>query len=76
MSEVQPSAKALDPQVICSAGIAVVALLAGGVGGWAATTELSGAVIAPGSLVVELERQEGAASDRRRRRRAAGPRRR
>jgi HlyD family secretion protein len=30
-----------------------VALLAGGVGGLAATTELSGAVIAPGSLVVD-----------------------
>jgi HlyD family secretion protein len=35
------------------AGLAVVALLAGGVGGLAATTELSGAVIAPGSLVVD-----------------------
>ena len=35
------------------AGIAGVALLAGGVGGLAATTELSGAVIAPGSLVVD-----------------------
>jgi len=34
-------------------GLAVVALLAGGVGGLAATTELSGAVIAPGSLVVD-----------------------
>jgi HlyD family secretion protein len=34
-------------------GIAVVALLAGGIGGLAATTELSGAVIAPGSLVVD-----------------------
>lgn len=34
-------------------GLAVVVLLAGGVGGWAATTEISGAVIAPGSLVVE-----------------------
>ena len=28
-------------------------LLAGGVGGWAATTELSGAVIAPGAIVVD-----------------------
>ena len=34
-------------------GLTVVALLAGGVGGLAATTELSGAVIAPGSLVVD-----------------------
>ena len=34
-------------------GLAIVALLAGGIGGLAATTELSGAVIAPGSLVVD-----------------------
>lgn len=37
---------------LLAAGIAAV-LLVGGVGGWAATTELSGAVIAPGLLVVE-----------------------
>jgi membrane fusion protein, type I secretion system len=35
------------------AGIAVVVMLAGGVGGWAATTELSGALIAQGSIVVD-----------------------
>jgi HlyD family secretion protein len=35
------------------AGVLMVALLAGGVGGWAATTEIAGAVIAPGFLVVE-----------------------
>jgi HlyD family secretion protein len=35
------------------AGIVVVIVLAGGVGGWAATTELSGALIAPGSIVVD-----------------------
>jgi HlyD family secretion protein len=34
-------------------GFATVAVLVGGIGGWAATSELSGAVIAPGSLVVE-----------------------
>jgi HlyD family secretion protein len=34
-------------------GFAVVALLAGGVGGWAATSNISGAVIAPGQLVVD-----------------------
>src|SRR3954463_4291303 len=33
-------------------GAAVASLLAFGVAGWAATTELAGAVIAPGSLVV------------------------
>src|SRR5450432_2147190 len=35
------------------AGIVVVLVLAGGVGGWAATTELSGALIAQGSIVVD-----------------------
>ena len=35
------------------AGVAAVALLAGGVGGWATTTELAGAVIAQGQLVVD-----------------------
>jgi HlyD family secretion protein len=34
-------------------GLAVVALLAGGVGGLAATTELAGAVIASGTMVVD-----------------------
>ncbi len=34
-------------------GTAAVVLLVGGVGGWAALTELSGAVIAPGQLVVD-----------------------
>ena len=35
------------------AGIVVVLLLAGGVGGWAATTQIAGALIAPGSVVVD-----------------------
>jgi len=34
-------------------GSAAVLLLVGGIGGWAAMTELSGAVIAPGQLVVD-----------------------
>jgi HlyD family secretion protein len=34
-------------------GLSVVVLLAGGLGGWASTTEISGALIAPGSIVVE-----------------------
>ena len=34
-------------------GLVIVALIAGGVGGWAATTEISGAVIASGSIVVD-----------------------
>ncbi len=35
------------------AGIAGVIVLVGGIGGWAVTTDLAGAVIAPGSLVVD-----------------------
>ena len=34
-------------------GLVLVLILVGGVGGWAATTKISGAVIAPGLLVVE-----------------------
>jgi HlyD family secretion protein len=34
-------------------GLAVVLVLAGGLGGWASTMEISGALIAPGSVVVE-----------------------
>src|SRR3954451_9165858 len=36
-----------------TAGVALVVVLGGGVGGWAVITELAGAVIAPGNLVVE-----------------------
>src|SRR5207344_2705305 len=34
-------------------GLAVVVVLAGGLGGWASTQEISGALIAPGQIVVE-----------------------
>jgi HlyD family secretion protein len=34
-------------------GLAVVIVLAGGLGGWASTAEISGALIAPGSIVVD-----------------------
>ena len=34
-------------------GLAVALLLAGGLGGWAGTVEMSGALIAPGSVVVD-----------------------
>jgi HlyD family secretion protein len=34
-------------------GLTVVVLLAGGLGGWASTAQISGALIAPGSIVVE-----------------------
>src|SRR5438477_7697017 len=35
------------------AGLTVFAMLVGGVGGWASTTQLSGALIASGSVVVD-----------------------
>ncbi len=35
------------------AGLSLLVLLGGGMGGWAATTELAGAVVAPGSVVVD-----------------------
>lgn len=34
-------------------GVAVIALLGGGVGGWASTTSIAGAVIAPGLIAVD-----------------------
>jgi HlyD family secretion protein len=34
-------------------GLSVVIVLAGGLGGWASTVQISGALIAPGSIVVE-----------------------
>jgi HlyD family secretion protein len=34
-------------------GLSVVIVLAGGLGGWASTAEISGALIAPGAIVVE-----------------------
>ena len=34
-------------------GFAIIAIMLGGIGGWAATSQLSGAVIAPGTIVVE-----------------------
>lgn len=50
----QPSQQTHDSiQRHMVAGVTVVLMLVGGVGGWAATTELSGALIAPGSIVVD-----------------------
>lgn len=34
-------------------GVVIVAILVGGVGGWGSTAEISGALIAPGSIVVD-----------------------
>jgi HlyD family secretion protein len=46
-----PAHRSINKHMV--AGIVVVIVLAGGVGGWAATTELSGALIAQGSIVVD-----------------------
>jgi HlyD family secretion protein len=40
------------------AGVFIVLLLGGGVGGWASTTEISGALIAQGSIVVDQNVQK------------------
>jgi HlyD family secretion protein len=46
-----PSSRSIRRHVIT--GAIVVILLAGGVGGWAGTQEISGALIAPGQVVVD-----------------------
>ncbi|HWM49715.1 MAG TPA: HlyD family type I secretion periplasmic adaptor subunit [Xanthobacteraceae bacterium] len=46
-----PAQESIRQHVI--AGSAVVLLLAGGVGGWAATSEITGAIIAQGQIVVD-----------------------
>jgi HlyD family secretion protein len=46
-----PSHKSIQRHVI--AGVLVVLLLGGGVGGWAATSEITGAIIAQGQIVVD-----------------------
>ena len=57
-------------------GCALVAFLGVGLGGWASTAEISGALIAPRLAGRRFQRQEGAAPDRRRRRRGSRARRR
>jgi HlyD family secretion protein len=49
--EMQGARKSIRLHLII--GLAVVVVLAGGLGGWASTAEISGALIAPGSIVVE-----------------------
>ena len=51
MSRVQNQKRSIRSHLVF--GVASVAFLLVGVGGWASTTELSGAVIAPGMLVVD-----------------------
>ena len=50
-NDLQGSQRSIRTHLIV--GLAIVVLLAGGLGGWASTMEISGALIAPGSIVVE-----------------------
>ena len=52
-------------------GLVVMLVLTCGFGGWASTVPISGALIAPGAVVVDSNVQESAAPDRRRGRRSA-----
>lgn len=55
LSQQEPDTEKVDRALFTriAAGLAVVAALVFGAGGWAATAELSGAVIAPGQIVVD-----------------------
>jgi HlyD family secretion protein len=53
MTGVQPKGARLSIRKHLVVGLSVVVLLAGGLGGWASTAQISGALIAPGSIVVE-----------------------
>jgi HlyD family secretion protein len=53
MSDVQPKGARLSIRQHLVVGLSVVVLLAGGLGGWASTAQISGALIAPGAIVVE-----------------------
>jgi HlyD family secretion protein len=53
MMDVQPKGARLSIRKHLIVGLSVVVLLAGGLGGWASTAQISGALIAPGSIVVE-----------------------
>src|ERR1700688_1443647 len=50
-SEMQGARRSIRLHLII--GLSVVIVLAGGLGGWASTAEISGALIAPGAIVVE-----------------------
>jgi HlyD family secretion protein len=53
MSDDKPAGAQASIRLHLIVGLTVVVLLAGGLGGWASTAEISGALIAPGSIVVE-----------------------
>jgi len=53
MSEVEKKGARRSIRLHLIIGLTVVLILAGGFGGWASTVQISGALIAPGSVVVE-----------------------
>src|SRR4051794_41957007 len=53
MNSVKPKGARRSIRLHLIIGLAVVLILAGGFGGWASTVQISGALIAPGSVVVE-----------------------
>lgn len=53
MTDTPPAATRRSIRLHLLTGLVVVALLAGGLGGWAGTAEISGALIAPGAIVVD-----------------------
>src|SRR5947199_4571901 len=53
MTSVKPKGARRSIRLHLIIGLAVVLVLAGGFGGWAPTVQISGALIAPGSVVVE-----------------------
>jgi HlyD family secretion protein len=53
MSDKEPAGARQSIRLHLIIGLTVVLVLAGGLGGWASTAEISGALIAPGSVVVD-----------------------
>jgi HlyD family secretion protein len=53
MSDVKPKGARHSIRLHLILGLAVVIVLAGGFGGWASTVQISGALIAPGAIVVD-----------------------
>ena len=53
MSDKKPKGAQRSIRLHLVIGLTIVVILAGGLGGWASTAQISGALIAPGSVVVE-----------------------
>lgn len=55
--QVQPQMKSMSARKVILLGLFVIALFFGGLGGWAAMAKISGAVIAPGEIIVDTNRK-------------------